>query len=290
MKSYLDIVSEILATGSITPQRAKVKGEPVNMRLLPGLVFRHDLREGFPLLTTKRVHFKAVARELEMFIKGEHRKEFLHAAGVTIWDEWKMPNQDDPNELGPIYGVQWRNWISLDPDADLDCFPGHIDQLSVLLETLKTNPYDRRTVVSAWNVGDLGRMALPPCHVLWQTVTTKNGAGAHVLNLCMTMRSADVMLGVPYNVASYALLLLLLAKHTGMVPGTLTVTINNAHIYENHIPQAREQLDRAPRILPKVVIPDREDGQPFDMRTWTYHDIELTGYDPHPALKMEIAI
>lgn len=294
MRSYLNIVSEILTHGSTTPQRATVKGQPVNMRLLPGVIFRHDLRHGFPLLTTKRVHFKAIARELEMFIKGEHRKEFLHTTGVSIWDEWQAPNQPDPNELGPIYGYQWRRWISHDlpsrnwPEGGIG--PGYIDQLKVLLETLKTNPYDRRTVVSAWNVADLEKMALPPCHVLWQTITTKNGDGAHVLNLCMTMRSADVMLGVPYNIASYALLLMLLAKHVGMVTGILTVTLNNAHIYENHIPQAEEQLSRIPRLLPTLTIPDREDGQPFDIRQWIYTDVQLRGYDPYPALKMDIAV
>ena len=292
MKAYLDIVADILTNGSKTPQRATVNGQAVGMRVLPGLVLRHDLRKGFPLLTTKRVHLKGVTRELEMFLQGIHRNEFLHEAGVTIWDEWPAPGQDDPNELGPIYGVQWRKWEAF--ERDLDTFeqayePKEIDQIKRLLDTLKTNPYDRRTVVSAWNVADLDKVTLPACHCLWQTITTIED-GVHVLHLAMTMRSADVMLGVPYNLASYALLLKLLAKHTGMAFGTLTITLNNAHIYEHHVAQAYEQIERAPRPLPTLEIPDRADGKPFDILKWTYQDIVLTGYDPHPPIKMEVAV
>ncbi len=165
-----------------------------------------------------------------------------------------------------------------------------IDQLQILLDTLKANPYDRRTVVSAWNPAELDQMALPACHMIWQTVVTKDAAGAHVLNLCMTMRSADMMLGVPFNIASYALLLLLLAKHTGMIPGKLMITMNNAHIYENHLEAARAQIQREPLPLPTVTVPDREDGKPFNILEWDYTQIKVEGYKYHEAIKMDVAV
>lgn len=295
MRQYLSLIQTILMDGSLTPQRATVNGRPLNMLVLPGLTFRHDVgRHGFPLLTTKRIPFNLVASELEFFIKGEHRKEGLHRRHNTIWDEWQAPGQDDPNELGPIYGVQWRKWEYITPNPP-DWPEGgfethHIDQLKRLLHALKTNPYDRRTVISAWNVADLDKMALPACHMIWQTVVTYGPNGEHVLNLTMTMRSADMMLGVPFNIASYALLLLLLAKHVGMRPGILHITMNNAHIYENHTAAAATQLTRKPRALPLVEIPDRPDGKPFDILDWDCSQVRLTGYDPEKTIRMEVAV
>lgn len=289
MKAYTDLIKLILDEGSLTPQRAKVNGEPVNMLLLPGLTFRHDLRRGFPLLTTKKTAFKPIRAELDFFLKGEHRKADLHRRDCTIWDEW-----GDGDELGPIYGVQWRRWAGVKVARNEAGFiireAVEIDQLTNLLDKLKTDPYDRRTVVSAWNPAELDQMALPACHMIWQTIVTKDRAGNHILNLCMTMRSADMMLGVPFNIASYALLLLLLAKHTGMIPGVLSITMNNAHIYENHIPAAQLQISRPPGILPEVTIPDREDGKPFNILEWDYTQIKVQGYKPLGAIKMDVAV
>lgn len=296
MKSYLNIIETVLHQGSRTPQRAKVNGQPVDMLVLPGMVFRHNIHaQGFPLLTTKAIPLHLVAAELEFFIKGEHRKEDLHRRNCGIWDEWQAPGQDDPNELGPIYGVQWRRWVAWRatwyrtgelPDPHVD----YIDQFQNLLDTLVRDPYDRRTVVTAWNPACLDKMALPACHMIWQTIVTKDVAGRHVLNLCSTMRSADLMLGVPFNIASYALLTLLLAKHTGMQPGTLTITMNNAHIYEHHLDAARMQVKRQPRILPFVEIPDREDGQPFNILDWDYRQVILRDYTPDARIKMDVAV
>lgn len=296
MKQYLDIIRTVLDEGSFTPQRAKVDGKSVGQWVLPGMTFRHDLRKGFPLLTTKRVPFHLVAGELEFFIRGEHRKEDLHRrGGNTIWDEWKQPGQEDPNELGRIYGMQWRRWRSyVREEPDRDSTGGYrveeIDQLKNLITTLQTNPWDRRTLVTAWNPAELDQMALPACHVMFQTIVTLDRDGRKVLNLCMTMRSADLMLGVPFNIASYAMLTLLLAKHVGMVPGVLQVTMNNAHIYENHVDGATEQMARQPRLLPEVVIPDRVDGQSFDLFQWTYDQVEVRDYEPEKSIRMRVAV
>jgi thymidylate synthase len=300
VKAYLDILKEVVLEGSVTPQRAKVKGEEVTMRVLPGMVFRHDLAKGFPLLTTKFVSLEKVAAELEMFIKGVTRKEFLHERGCHIWDSWQAPNQDDPNELGPVYGKQWRRWEAFEKVYDTEggvkepragyYDVTYIDQLANLLATLITNPYDRRTVVSAWNPADNDKVALPACHTLWQTVVTKDDHGRHVLNLCLTMRSADLVLGVPFNIASYALLLLLLAKHVQMIPGRLTTIMNNCHVYENHVPGALEQLQRTPLLLPEVKVPDPTDGRPFSLGDWSYKDLVIERYKHHPALKFEVAV
>lgn len=284
MRVYLDMIRDILETGSLTPQRAVVNGQPVNQLVVPGVHFNHNMALGFPLLTTKEMNLSKIAAELEFFIKGEHRKEDLWKRGCHIWDKWQQPGQDDPNELGRIYGVQWRRWRSyrLIPAGVSFC---EIDQLANLLEIIEKNPFDRRTVVSAWNPGEIDEMALPACHILWQTVTTRTKDGHNVLNLCMTQRSADMMLGVPFNIASYALLLLLLAKHTKMLPGNLSITFNNAHIYEHHIPQAREQLKRSPHILPEVFLPAE-----LDLFTWRYDQYEIRNYKHHPALRMQVAV
>jgi thymidylate synthase len=304
MRAYLDLVRQTLEQGT-TPQRATVQGQPITTRVLPGGFFQHDLSLGFPLLTTKRIAFRLVTSELEFFLQGQHRKERLQAVNNHIWDEWQAPGQDDPNELGPIYGVQWRGWSRYLADGIRTPAEGapykvyrydDIDQLQNLLDTLRTNPFDRRTVVTAWNPAEIHKMALPPCHMIWQTVTTVDDGPGDLwsrpkrLHLCMTMRSADLMVGVPFNVASYALLLLLLAKHAGMRPGTLSVTLNNCHIYENHVEAALEQLERQPRILPEVEIPDPSTGEAFDIRFWTHTQILLKNYNPHPPLKMEVAV
>lgn len=285
MRVYLEMIRDILELGSLTPQRALVDGKPVNQLVLPGLTFRHDMALGFPLLTTKKMDLSKIAAELEFFIKGEHRKEDLHKRDCHIWDEWQQPNQADPNELGRIYGVQWRAWQTVEYGPFEIGFGPDIDQLANLLETLKKNPYDRRTVVTAWNPGEIDQMALPPCHMIWQTVTTRTKDGHNVLNLCMTQRSADMMLGVPFNIASYGLLLLLLAKHTEMLPGSLSITFNNAHIYEHHIPQAREQIKRIPFILPEVILPEE-----LNLFDWKYNEYEIGIYKHHPALRMQVAV
>jgi thymidylate synthase len=289
MKQYLNLVGDILMDGSLTPQRAMVKGKPVNMLVLPGLTFKHDLRNGFPLLTTKFVPLNLVAAELEFFIAGEHRKEELHRRNCHIWDEWQKPGQDDPNELGRIYGVQWRSWLKYVVNRSGFVEEEPIDQFKNLVDMLKSNPYDRRTLVTAWNPAEIDQMALPACHVMFQTVTTLSPYNNHVLNLCMTQRSCDMMLGVPFNIASYALLLHLLAKETRMQAGELTCFFVNAHIYENHVEAARLQLLRRPHLLPEIEVLSRE-GEEFDIFKWRYTDVKLSGYKHHPAIKMEVAV
>jgi thymidylate synthase len=312
MRSYLNALEDVLINGSDCPQRALVDGKPVFARTLTGVQIRHDLRMGFPLLTTKKVSLSLVASELEFFIQGERDVEKLHQSGNHIWDEWRSPKKEFPGDLGRIYGVQWRQWMGVDlEDAHkndyLDALEACIseesgdyagaeagiiavDQFKNLLKTLETNPWDRRMVVTAWNPAELGFMALPPCHMIWQVVVTQGGLGQKVLNMCCTMRSADMMLGVPFNIASYALLCHLLAKHAGMTAGMLTMSLNNAHIYENHISAAREQIQRQPGILPEIKIASNGDSNDFSILKWKYTDLELIGYSPMPGIKLDVAV
>jgi thymidylate synthase len=294
MKQYLDLVRYVLENGSENPTRATVAGVPVSALTVPFLTFRHDLAEGMPLLTTKKVGLRNVAAEVAFFKNGEHRKEDLWKRNCHIWDEWQAPGQPDPNELGRPYGVQWREWTAYDRESpggmDMTFSVRQIDQLAGLVKSLKETPFDRRQVVTAWNPAELDQMALPPCHMIWNTTVTKRKEGTKILNLSSTMRSADLMLGVPYNIASYAILTHLLAKEAGMVPGILGIAFNNCHIYSNHIEGATEQLQRAPRALPKVSILDKADGAPFSIMDWDYKEFELTGYDPHPPIPFEVAV
>ena len=234
-----------------------------------GHQMRFDLMEGFPLVTTKKLHVKSVVHELLWFIRGETNVRPLNAVGVTIWDEWA----DDAGELGPVYGRQWRAFATADGRT--------IDQLAWVVEEIRRNPDSRRLLVSAWNPGDIGDMALPPCHVLFQFYVARDR-----LSCQLYQRSADVFLGVPFNIASYALLTHMVAHVTGLAPGEFVHTLGDAHLYLNHLEQARLQLTRAPRPLPRLHLDPRV-GSLFDFR---YEDIALEGYDPHPHIKAEVAV
>jgi len=234
-----------------------------------GYQMRFDLGRGFPLLTTKKVHTKSIVHELLWFLKGDTNIAYLKANGVTIWDEWADANGD----LGPIYGYQWRSWPT--PDGR------HIDQIMQVLGELKTNPDSRRMLVSAWNVADLPKMALMPCHALFQFYVADGR-----LSCQLYQRSADIFLGVPFNIASYALLTLMIAQVCGLKPGEFIHTFGDTHLYLNHLEQAREQLSREPRALPTMKL-NPEVRNLFDFR---YEDFELLGYDPHPAIKAPVAV
>lgn len=244
------------------------------------------MADGFPLLTTKKMGMKTIAAELECFIKGLHSKKELHERNCHIWDEWcdpqKVPYGNDAetkkkmmeeDELGRIYGVQWRDWM------------GSIDQLKEVVDKLKTNPFDRRMIVTAWNPSELHQMALPPCHYSWQVIVTLNHQGEKVLNLTWNQRSVDTMLGLPYNIASYALLLLLLAKEAHMIPGILMGSLGDVHVYENHIENAKIQIAREPKLLSKLEITNFT-----SIWDWNYTDFELVGYESHPKIEYEIAV
>ncbi|MGC1953062.1 MAG: thymidylate synthase [Gammaproteobacteria bacterium] len=234
-----------------------------------GYQMRFDLRQGFPAVTTKRLHFRSIIHELLWFLRGDTNLGYLHDHGVTIWDEWA----DEAGELGPIYGYQWRSWPA--PDGR------HIDQISQVIEAIQSNPDSRRLIVSAWNVADLERMALPPCHLLFQFYVAEGRLSAQ-----MYQRSADVFLGVPFNIASYALLTLMVAQVTGLEPGEFIHTLGDAHLYLNHLEQVEIQLARPPYSLPRMRL-NRQITSLFD---FTYQDFELLGYHFHPAIKAPIAI
>ena len=230
---------------------------------------RFNLEEGFPLLTTKKLHLKSIIYELLWFLRGDTNVHYLQEHGVRIWNEWAGPD----GELGPIYGYQWRSW----PDYN----GGHIDQISEVVETLKNNPDSRRIIVSAWNVGQLDEMHLPPCHAFFQFYVADGR-----LSLQLYQRSADIFLGVPFNIASYALLLQMMAQVTGLRAGDFVHTLGDAHIYNNHIEQARMQLSREPRRLPRMTLnPDIKSI--FDFK---YDDFTLEDYDPHPHIKAVVAV
>ena len=234
-----------------------------------GHQMRCDLAQRFPLMTTKRIHLKSVIHELLWFLRGETNVRSLRAHGVTIWDEWA----DDNGELGPVYGYQWRSWPA--PDGR------HIDQIGQVIEQIKCNPDSRRLIVSAWNVADIERMKLPPCHMLFQFYVANDR-----LSCQLYQRSADVFLGLPFNIASYSLLTLMVAKVTGLEPGEFIHTLGDAHLYLNHIEQAREQLARAPRELPVLRLNPAKTSL-FDFE---YGDFALRGYDPHPAIRAPVAV
>lgn len=264
MRQYLDLLQDILDHGVPKKDRTGVGTLSVFGRQL-----RFDLGQGFPLVTTKRIHVKSVIHELLWFLRGETNVRSLQAAGVTIWDEWA----DEHGELGPIYGRQWRRWEVSGG--------GYVDQLADVVEQIRTNPESRRLLVSAWNVADLPRMALPPCHVLFQFYVA-NGR----LSCQMYQRSADVFLGVPFNIASYSLLTMMVAQVTGLQPGEFIHTFGDVHLYVNHIEQARLQLSRQPRPLPRMIL-NCEVKSLFDFR---YEDFRLEGYQPHPAIPAPVAV
>jgi len=238
-------------------------------RSIFGYQIRFDMNAGFPLITTKKLHLKSIIYELLWFLKGETNIRYLKENGVTIWDEWADKNGD----LGPIYGYQWRYWQT--PDGN------HIDQIKNAVETIKKNPDSRRIIVSAWNVADIEKMALPPCHTFFQFYVAESK-----LSCMMYQRSADLFLGVPFNIASFALLLLMMAQVCELEPGEFVHFLGDAHIYNNHIEQVNLQLSRAPRPYPTIVL-NKEVKSIFDFK---YEDFTLTGYDPYPPIKAPIAV
>jgi len=264
MRQYLDLMQHILDEGV-----SKTDRTGTGTLSLFGAQLRFDLQQGFPLLTTKKVHLKSIIHELLWFLKGETNIAYLKEHGVTIWDEWA----DEQGELGPVYGYQWRSW----PAAD----GRHIDQISKVLEEIRRNPDSRRLIVSAWNVADIDRMALAPCHAFFQFYVADGK-----LSCQLYQRSADFFLGVPFNIASYALLTMMVAQVSGLKPGDFVHTFGDCHLYLNHLDQAREQLSRQPKMLPRMVInPDVTNL--FDFH---YDDFSLVGYDPHPAIKAPVAV
>lgn len=272
MKQYIDLVTKILREGVDKSDRTGT-----GTRSLFGHQMRFDLREGFPLVTTKKTHFKSVLAELLWFIGGGTNVKWLQQHGVTIWDEWA----DENGDLGPIYGKQWRDWKFMSYNKFGAFEWQYVDQLVQVIEEIKRNPDSRRLVVSAWNVGDIPRMALAPCHVLFQFYV----AGGR-LSCQVYQRSADVFLGVPFNIASYALLTHMVAQVTGLEVGELIHTLGDAHLYRNHLEQTTELLGRKPRPLPHLVL----DSAVKDIDLFTMRSVELVGYDPHPAIKAPVAV
>ncbi|HYI47593.1 MAG TPA: thymidylate synthase [Allosphingosinicella sp.] len=264
MQPYLDLIRRIFDEGVEQQDRTGTGTLSVF-----GHQMRFDLARGFPLLTTKKLHIRSILIELLWFLRGETNVGWLKENRVSIWDEWA----DETGELGPVYGKQWRRWEAGDGSE--------IDQIAGLIETIKREPGSRRQIVSAWNPGDLGRMALPPCHLMFQTYVAKGR-----LSLQMYQRSADVFLGVPFNIASYALLTHMLAQQTGLEPGDFVWTGGDCHLYSNHLDQAREQLGRDPRPLPALKLLRR----PASIDDYRFEDFEIGGYDPHPHIKAQVAV
>jgi thymidylate synthase len=264
MKPYLDLMRHVLEHGTQKDDRTGTGTLSVF-----GWQMRYNLAEGFPLVTTKKCHLRSIIHELLWFLQGDTNIKYLKENGVSIWDEWA----DENGNLGPVYGHQWRSWPK--PDG------GTIDQISDVVKTLKSNPDSRRIIVSAWNVADLDKMALAPCHAFFQFYVADGR-----LSCQLYQRSADIFLGVPFNIASYALLTLMMAQVTGLKPGDFVHTLGDAHLYLNHLDQTREQLSREPRPLPTMTLnPDVR-----DIFAFRFEDFTLSGYDPHPAIKAPVAV
>jgi thymidylate synthase len=264
MQPYLDLMRRVLETG--TPKSDRTGTGTLSIF---GAQLRFDLNAGFPLVTTKKVHLKSIIHELLWFLSGDTNVRYLKENGVSIWDEWA----DADGELGPVYGRQWRSWPA--PDGR------HIDQISDVLGQIRKNPDSRRLIVSAWNVGELDRMALMPCHAFFQFYVADGK-----LSCQLYQRSADFFLGVPFNIASYALLTMMIAQVTNLELGDFVHTFGDTHLYVNHLEQAREQLSRKPRPLPTM----RLNPAVKDLFAFKYEDFTLEGYDPHPAIKAPVAV
>ncbi len=264
MRQYLDLLREVLDDGVVRDDRTGT-----GTRSVFGRQVRYDLADGFPVLTTKRLHLRSIIVELLWFLRGDTNIDYLHRHGVSIWDEWA----DEHGDLGPVYGSQWRSWPTPDGRS--------IDQIAAVIERIRTEPTSRRLIVSAWNVADVDSMALPPCHTLFQFYVA-NGR----LSCQLYQRSGDLFLGVPFNIASYSLLLMMVAQACGLEAGEFVHTFGDAHLYSNHEAQAREQLTREPRRLPRMRLdPDVESV--FD---FTLDDFELVGYEPHPPIRAAVAV
>jgi len=264
MRQYLDLLEHVLTRGARKSDRTGT-----GTRSVFGYQMRFDLAEGFPLVTTKKVHVRSIIHELLWFLRGETNIQYLTENGVSIWNEWA----DADGELGPVYGKQWRSWAS--PDG------GSIDQMQGIIEQIKRNPDSRRLIVSAWNVADVARMALPPCHLLFQFYVAEGR-----LSCQLYQRSADIFLGVPFNIASYALLTMMVAQATDLQPGEFIHTLGDAHLYDNHLEQAQLQLSREPRPLPTM----RLNPAVKDLFAFRFEDFELSAYEPHPHIKAPVAI
>ncbi len=269
MRPYLDLLAKILSEGE-----AKADRTGTGTRSIFGHQIRFDLARGFPLATTKKLHWKSIVHELLWFLRGDTNIAYLKEHGVGIWDEWANAKGD----LGPIYGKQWRSWQA--PDGRT------IDQISDLVQEIGRNPFSRRLIVSAWNPADLPAMALAPCHCLFQFHVAEAADGARRLSCQLYQRSADAFLGAPFNIASYALLTEMIAHVCGLEPGEFIHTFGDAHLYLNHLEQARLQLAREPRPLPRLAL-NHKVKTIFEFR---YEDIELRNYDPHPAIKAPVAV
>lgn len=264
MQPYLDLMRQVRDHGVEKGDRTGT-----GTRSIFGHQMRFDLGAGFPLLTTKRVHLKSIIHELLWFLSGDTNVAYLRENGVTIWDEWA----DAKGDLGPVYGYQWRSWPT--PDG------GHVDQIAKLIHDIKTNPNSRRLMVSAWNVADVDQMALPPCHCLFQFYVAEGR-----LSCQLYQRSADIFLGVPFNIASYALLTLMVAQICDLQPGDFVHTFGDAHLYLNHMEQAELQLTRTPRALPVMKL----NPAVKDIFSFRYEDFELVGYDPYPLIAAKVAV
>jgi len=264
VKQYLDLMQHVLDKGVRKEDRTGTGTLSVF-----GYQMRFDLGKGFPAVTTKKLHLRSIIHELLWFLQGDTNIRYLKENGVSIWDEWA----DENGELGPVYGSQWRSW----PTAD----GRHIDQISQVIEQIKNNPDSRRIIVSAWNVGEIDNMALPPCHAFFQFYVAEGK-----LSCQLYQRSADIFLGVPFNIASYALLTLMMAQVTGLQPGDFVHTLGDAHLYSNHLEQARTQLQREPRALPTLKM----NPGVKDLFDFTFDDFELVDYEPHPHIKAPVAV
>lgn len=264
MKQYLELLDRILKEGTVKSDRTGTGTKSVF-----GHQMRFDLSEGFPLLTTKKLHLKSIIYELLWFLQGDTNVKYLQDNGVRIWNEWA----DENGDLGHIYGYQWRSW----PCAD----GSHLDQISQVIKQIKETPDSRRMIVSAWNAGEIDKMALPPCHAMFQFYVADDK-----LSCQLYQRSADTFLGVPFNIASYALLTMMIAQVCGLQPGTFVHTLGDTHIYLNHLEQVELQLTREPRKLPKMKI----NPEVKDIFSFKYEDFELTDYDPHPHIKGAISV